>query len=96
MVLTGANHQEKLQKIQDQEAAEAEKYPFKRDIDQPKDQSKLLALVYMLMVYGLGFLFALLPSIYMNHWRGTTEREMIQSKSLASGYKLICGLQTNE
>ena len=50
----------------------------------------------MLMVYGLGFIFAYLPNFYMNQYRGQNEREMIQSKSLATGYKLICGLQTNE
>ena len=50
----------------------------------------------MLIVYGLGFLFAILPGFYMNTYRGMTEKEMIQSRSLSPGYKLICGLQTNE
>ena len=61
-----------------------------------KDYSKVLALLYMLLVYGLGFLFAGLPSLYMNHFRGMNERELVQSRSLSSGYKLICGLQTTE
>lgn len=48
------------------------------------------------MVYSLGFIFAMLPSFYTNHYRGSTEIELMQQRSLSPGYKLICGLQTNE
>ena len=50
----------------------------------------------MLMVYGLGVVFTLLPDLYQNYIRGQTEREFIQAAALPNGYKLICGLQTNE
>ena len=78
--------------VRDQEANDANRENHAAPPPLPKDHSKLLALIYMLVVYSLGLLFALLPTIYMSYYRGMSERETIQAKSLANGYKLICGL----
>jgi len=55
IVLQGATHQEKVEKLRKEQCNE---HGLK------KDYSKVLALVYMFMVYGLGLIFSLLPDIY--------------------------------
>ena len=85
-MLQGASHRERLEKAKSENAVLAE----------TKDYSKVLALLYMLMVYGMGFLFGALPEIYRLYFRGVGEKEFVQASSLPNGYKLICGLKTNE
>ena len=93
VVLAGATHQEQLAKHEKELTSKALEGGSEEAVSEmKKDYSKVLALLYMLLVYGLGFIFANLPSFYMNHYRGMNEREIIQSRSLSPGYKLICGL----
>ena len=42
------------------------------------------------MAYGLGLLFSMMPYIYLEKIRGMTDKEMIQARTLSTGYNLMC------
>ena len=87
VVLQGASHRERFAEYKQENPKRAGRV---------KDYSSTLAQLYMLIVYGLGFFFSMLPEIYRTQIRGTGEKEFIQAASLPNGFKLICGLQTPE
>ena len=60
------------------------------------DYSMTLAVVYLLMAYGLGLLFSMMPYLYLEKIRGLTEAEKVQARTLSTGYNLMCLEQTNE